>query len=234
MTETAKPPTAAPPPTRVQLADMDLRIGQPVQLVIEATQTYKYYTRLIGYVEPDFIMLRVPMENGWAVPLQAGQSLQVRVFSGVSIFDFDSRIQTVLLHPRNFMLLDCPAHIRQTRLRSHERVKCALPVKVLRTGSGASVAADGLCQDLSAGGAAVVTPEPLGAVGDTLLLDLAFSLQTTGTQEHLQIEATLQSVQPLRNAQGQDSGHHHGLRFSRIEPLIALLVNELHKPRTLA
>lgn len=224
MTEPSTPKTAA-----LQLADMDLHIGQPVQLVIEAAQTYKYYTRLIGYVEPDFIMLRVPMEKGWAVPLQAGQTLQVRVFSGVSIFDFDSRIQTVLLHPRNFMLLDCPAHIRQTRLREHARMPCDLPVQVLRDGQGSVRGSVCQLRDLSAGGAALFSPVALGAVGQTLLLGLDFALQTTGTQEQLQIEAHVQSVQALQDAQGRVSGHLHGLRFARIEPLIALLVSERHK-----
>lgn len=231
MTQASTPASPAAATGAVKLADMDLRIGQPVQLVIEAAQTYKHYTRLIGYVEPDFLMLRVPLENGWAVPMQAGQSLQVRVFSGVSIFDFDSRIQTVLLHPRNFMLLDCPRHIRQTRLREHERVKCDLPVQALQPETGQVIPGEFRVQDLSAGGAALVGPVPLGGIGRPVPLNLRFCLHTTGTKEQVQIDATVQSVQALQNAQGQVTGYHHGLRFGRIDPLIVLLVHELQKPR---
>ena len=60
---------SAETPSLTPLGDMDLRIGQTVQLITRGKHPSKYYTRLIGHVEHEFIMLRVPVENGWAVPL---------------------------------------------------------------------------------------------------------------------------------------------------------------------
>jgi c-di-GMP-binding flagellar brake protein YcgR len=215
----------------VKLADMDLRIGQTVQLITHGPQPSKHYTRLIGYVEPEFIMLRVPVENGWAVPLLEGQALDVRVFCGVALYEFECRLQAMLLNPRNYMLLSFPTHIRETRLRSHERVKCALPVSVMQSGAAASGAAAFQFQDLSGGGAALVGPQALGEPGQSLSVALDFQLAATGTQEHVVLEADIQSVQALRNQAGQTTAYHHGLRFHQIEPRILLLVNELQKPR---
>ena len=98
-----------------RLSDLDLRIGQTVQLITHGPQPRKYFAPLIGFVEREFIMLRLPIEKGWTVQFNEGQSFDVRVFCGVSLFEFEVRLQTLLLHPRNFMLLSCPTSIRQTR-----------------------------------------------------------------------------------------------------------------------
>lgn len=210
---------------------MDLRIGQTVQLITHGPQPSKHYTRLIGYVEQEFIMLRVPMENGWAVSLTQGQTLDVRVFCGVALYEFSCRLQTLLLNPRNYMLLSFPEHIRETRLRSHERVKCALPVSVLKTSAGPVPQVGFEFQDLSGGGAALVGPQALGEPEQSLELALDFHLAATGTTEQLVLGADIQSVQAVRNQAGQVTAYHHGIRFHEIEPRILLLVNELQKPR---
>ncbi|MEY4447314.1 MAG: hypothetical protein RLZZ433_329, partial [Pseudomonadota bacterium] len=98
MTETAQNQTA-------EFAEMDLRIGQRVQLVLLDPYEEKHYTKLIGYVENEFVMLQIPQSKGWDVPLREGQSVEVRLFSGVSIFQFSTRIQAVLINPRNYVLL---------------------------------------------------------------------------------------------------------------------------------
>lgn len=214
----------------VKLSDMDLRIGQTVQLITAGPQPRKYFTRLIGHVDQEFILLRVPVENGWTVSLNEGQVFDVRVFCGVSLYEFQSRLQALLLQPRNYMMFSCPNSIRQTRLRAHERAKCALPVRVVEAPVGAAQAGFQF-QDLSGGGAALVGPVALGTPGDTLALAMDFHLVATNTDEHLVLRADIQSVQPLRDQSGQTTGYHHGIRFSVVEPRILLLVNELQKPR---
>jgi hypothetical protein len=216
----------------LRLSDLDLRIGQTVQLVTRKPQQTKYFTRLIGHAEPDFLMLRVPLENGWAVPLAEGQSLDVRVFCGVSLYEFETRLQTLLLNPRNFMLLSYPSIIRETRLRSHERVQCALPVRILQARglTGAAISEGYQFQDLAGSGAALVGPQVLGEVGQSLQVEVDFDLTATGTHERLLIGADVQSVRPLRDSAGHITGHLHGIRFHEIEPRILLLVSELKKP----
>lgn len=213
----------------VRLSDMDLRIGQTVQLITQGLHPKKYYTRLIGYVDQEFVMLRVPFENGWAVPLEAGQGVDVRVFCGVSLYEFESRLETVLLHPRNYMLLSCPAQIRQTRFRSHERAQCALPVQVLQSPLGPAPTGFRF-QDISGSGAALVGPQDLGEPGNSIEVALDFHLSATDSQEHIVFAAEIQSVQPLRDQAGQTTGQLHGIRFSQRDPRVLLLVNELLKP----
>lgn len=214
-----------------RLTDMDLRIGQTVQLITHGPQPRKYYTPLIGFVEREFIMVRVPLENGWAVQLTEGELLDVRLFSGVFLYEFQCHLQALLLHPRNYLLLSAPASMRQTRFRSHERAKCALPVQVLQAQTGQTPAEGFQFQDLSGSGAALVGPQALGEPGQRLHVQLDFHLAATGTQESLELVADIQSVQPLRNQSGQATGYHHGIRFLDIDPRILLLVTELQRPQ---
>lgn len=216
---------------RVQLADAGLTIGQPVQIVVSRPTPSKHYTRLIGFVEREFVMLRVPMENGWPVVLQEGMAVQVRAFSGVCIFDFPSSLQTVLLHPRNYMFLDYPAEVRQTRLRAHERVRCSVPAQVLKVGSGAAPAGEYRFHDLSVAGGALVGPAALGAVGQSLLLSFGFRLEATGSEEHLTLAATVQSVRAVPDQSGQASAYQHGIHFDQVDARVALLVSELGASR---
>jgi len=217
-----------------KLSELNLRIGQTVQLITQGPQPRKYYTRLIGYADQEFVMVRVPVENGWTVVLDEGQLLEVRVFCGVALYEFQCRLQTQMLNPRNYMLLGFPERIRQVRFRSHERVQCALPVRIAQaaTSSAQGQPTEGFqFQDLSGSGAALVGPSALGAVGQPIRLQLDFHLAATDTQEQVMLDAVIQTVQALRNTSGQVTGHHHGLRFERVEPRILLLVNELLNPQ---
>lgn len=215
MTAGSKAPASHP------LADMDLRIGQPVQLILHGPQTYKHYTRLIGHVEHEFIMLRVPMENGWAVPLHEGQALEVRAFSGTWVYEFSSRVLTLLHHPRNYLLLSPPTNIRQSRLREHERVRCHLPVQIVQAPAGQAPWTGYRLDDLSAGGGALVGPAALGQAGERLELTLDFALAATQSQETLTLGAVIQSCEV--SAPGQV---RHGLRFEKIDARLVLLVHE--------
>lgn len=215
----------------LRLSELDLSIGQTVQIIVKGPQTRKHFTHLVGFVENEFVILRMPMENGWAVQLDEGQAVDVRMFSSVSLFEFGSRILSVQLHPRNFMLLSPPTSIQETRLRAHERVKCALPVLVTHASEGQAPWSGYQFQDLSGGGGALVGPQALGQTGDTVQLELEFRLSATGTHEHIALKAVIQSTQVIKGMNGQAASHHHGLRFDRVDPLVLLLVTELQKSR---
>lgn len=222
---TTAPVTSSPP----RLSDMNLRIGQPVQVILHGPTEYKHYTRLIGFSEPEFVMVRVPMEQGWSVHLHNGQAVSIRLLAEVSIIEFSTSLQTFQLHPRNFMVLDYPAAVKETRFRAHERVKCNLPIEVLQSPQAAS--APFHVQDLSGGGASLVGSHALGEPGQEILFELSFDLQATDTHERLALRGTLQSVEPLGAASSTPGLYRHGVRFHETDPRLFLLVYELQKIR---
>lgn len=215
--------------TTARFEDMALRVGQTLQLIISRPTERKHYTRLIGYAEPDFLIVRVPQENGWNAPIDEGQAMQVRLFSGTSIFTFETRVQACLLQPRNYLLLSFPQTIHESRMRAHARITCDLPVQLVSAVNDAGPAQRYRIQDLSGGGASLVGPAPLGQVGDPLSLRLEFDLKATGTHESVLLQAQLRSVTP----QNTDEGvvYQHGVQFIEVDPRVLLLVHELQQDR---
>ena len=221
-------------PRKAKFADMDLRVGQRVQLISDRTTTHKYYTSIIGYVENDFLMLRVPQEDGWIVHLNEGMNVEVRLFSGLSIFTFKSRINTLLLNPRNFMLLSFPDDVEETPMRAHVRVRTSLPVEILSSPSGDNTLNQFHLHDLSGGGASIVGAEKLGAPESPIKLGLRFDLQSTGKTEHVELNGTIQSVEPVHpdNKAHSKPQFQHGIQFKETDARVVLLVHELQQRKT--
>ena len=146
---------------KAKFADMKFQVGQRVQLILESAGAHKQYTSVIGWVENEFLMLRVPQEDGWIVHLREGMNVEVRLFSGLSIFTFKSRINTMLLNPRNYMLMSFPEEIFETPMRSHLRVRTSLPIEIGASPAGVHSMNDFHLHDLSGGGAAIVGPKKL-------------------------------------------------------------------------
>ena len=218
-------------PRKAKFSDMDLRVGQRVQLIQDTATAHKHYTGVIGYVENEFLMLRVPQEDGWIVHLNEGMNVEVRLFSGLSIFTFKSRINTMLLNPRNYMLLSFPEDIEETPMRAHLRVRTSLPVEILHSPLGEHTLNEFHLHDLSGGGASIVGPVKLGAIEEPIKLGLRFDLQSTGKSEHVELDATIQNVEPVHasNKAGTKVEFQHGIQFKETDARVVLLVHELQQ-----
>jgi c-di-GMP-binding flagellar brake protein YcgR len=209
---------------------MKFQVGQRVQLILEGPNAHKQYTSVIGWVENEFLMLRVPQEDGWVVHIREGMNVEVRLFSGLSIFTFKSRINTLLLNPRNYMLMSFPENILETPMRAHLRVRTSLPLEILQSTAGPNLG-DFHLHDISGGGASVVGPHKLGDVDSPIQLKLRFDLQSTNKSEEVSIAGTIQSVELVHRANQNQSQpeYQHGIRFHEPDARVVLLVHELQQ-----
>ena len=217
-------------PKKAKFADMKFQVGQRVQLIQDGPGAHKHYTSVIGWVENEFLMLRVPQEDGWIVHLREGMNVEVRLFSGLSIFTFKSRINTMLLNPRNYMLMSFPEDILESPMREHLRVRTSLPVEILESTSGHNLGEFHL-HDISGGGTSVVGPFKLGEVESRIKLGLRFDLQSTGKSEHAEMMGTIQNVEHVHRANQADAKpeYQHGIRFDEPDARVVLLVHELQQ-----
>ncbi len=217
-------------PKKAKFADMKFQVGQRVQLIQDGAGAHKHYTSIIGWVENEFLMLRVPQDDGWITHLREGINVEVRLFSGLSIFTFKSRINTLLLNPRNYMLLSFPDDILESPMRAHLRVRTSLPVEILESASGHNLGEFHL-HDISGGGTSVVGPFKLGEVESRIKLGLRFDLQSTGKSEHAEMMGTIQNVEHVHRANQADAKpeYQHGIRFDEPDARVVLLVHELQQ-----
>ena len=222
--------TSRPRPT-MTFAEMDLRVGQPLQLLIQGALPSKHYTRLIGYADPEFMMVKVPLDKGRPVPFLDGQLLQVRLFSGRSLFQFDSPVLAQLQIPRQTLLLGVAQSVQETRMRAHVRVKTQLPLRVLQAPGVAADSPGFRFEDLSGGGAAVVGPHPLGQAGDAVRLAWSFHLAATGEDETVEMAGRIRTLGPAGPSGPAAQQLLHGIEFDTTDPRTLLLIYELQNSR---
>ncbi len=217
------------PQLKPVFADMDLRVGQKMLLMVDWPTPEKYYSQLIGYQEPEFLIFKPPEANGGTVQLALGKNVEVRLFSGVSVFSFKTRVQAFLMHPRNYMLMTFPENIEESRLRAHTRVACDLPA-TLSGLPGSSSAQEVYIKDLSGGGALVLASKALAPVGTAVSLTMALNLQATGQVERMSLAATIRNVLEHKDPHGS-SHFRHGLEFTQPNPKVFLWVHELQQQK---
>lgn len=212
-----------------KFVDMELRVGQKLLLAVDWPAPEKYYSQLIGYQEPEFLIFKPPEANGATVQLAVGKPVEVRLFSGVSVFTFKTRVQAFLMHPRNYMLMSFPDEVQESRLRAYNRVLCEIPAHIKDTVTGQQKhASPCIIKDLSGGGALVATTQPVGPVGKKVQIHMQFELQATGTSEQLMINATVRNIVEHKEVNGQIV-YRNGLEFDDTHNTIFLLVYELQQ-----
>lgn len=127
---------------------MPLKVGMHMQLLTGSSQV-SHPSALVGFVADDFVIVRLPVEVGVAVPFRIGESLMVRLMAGVHVFAFESMVERLFLPPIGYLHLTWPVRIKATRFRATPRVEAGLEATtILPNGSEQAVQ----LVDLSVGG----------------------------------------------------------------------------------
>ena len=202
--------------------DMKLQVGAKLQLFLRRSPKTVYYPILIGWVTGDYVLLKIPFDHGLAVPILEGEEVAVRVFSGVSVFTFNSVVESLQLNPRYQMYLSFPKAIQAIPLRSAPRVPVSLPVQV-KAGAGTEVL-EATLTDLSISGAMVMADHQFGKPGDAIGIAFSFRVQPTNQEVRIDAHATIRSCQQLHgNLPEQQNGnitfsYGVGIHFDDIAP----------------
>ncbi len=213
-------------PKLAKFSDMDVRVGHRVQLIVPGPFPQKHYTNVIGYLEGEFIILHLPPEYGDTLHLHEGQHIDIRLFSRLSIYTFSGRVNSIMLNPKNFMLLSFPKEVLEYQMRSHLRVSVDAPVQV------ASIATHGArldmkLRDISNGGASLLGPAMPERVGDSLQLIIEFHQATTGRREEVTLMSTLRSIERVSVPPSEGDIYRYGVQFKELDPRVALWIYEL-------
>ena len=208
----------------VSFEDMNLQVGTRLQLITHGVTRNEYFSSLIGYEPNRFMFVRMPQEGGFAVPLKVATKVDVRIFSGVSIFTFTSMVEYVYNTPRIFVELSFPTQIRMIPLRKDIRINITIPVTVLRVNNeplGKPLSVSAL--DLSVTGTMIASDTPFGAVGDNV--SLSFPLRNVATNEDAVIDvvATIRNLREDVDGKGK-TNFKHGVLFQELRPFHQAMV----------
>jgi len=203
---------------KVSFEEMNLQVGTRMQLVTYGVKKNEYYSSLIGFEPGRYIFIRMPQENGFNVPLKIAERLDVRIFTGVSIFTFPSCVEYIYQTPRNFVELAFPNNIRVMPLRKDIRITVRIPINIWHFhGEKLENSHIVTALDLSVTGVMLQGDLNLGEVGDEV--GISFSIHNSVSDENILIEA----MATIRNNRKEedDSGnitYKHGVLFKELRP----------------
>jgi hypothetical protein len=154
-------------------------VGNKVQVVLKSSAGQEpLSTTLLGYSEKQFLLLKLPVAaNGVPITVYGGETISVRVFTGISVVVFDAY----------------PAEVRTHTLRNSIRVLADLPCVV----KGGSREALGTLVNLSTSGALIQSPANGSAVGERINLRFALKSQLDIAANDLDLQAVVRSVNPV-------------------------------------
>lgn len=191
--------------------DMQLSVGDRLQVQLpEHLQVPRTYVRLVGYVDKASLIVTAPVHKGMRVPLLDNELIVVRAFTRQSAFLFKSAVLRVCRLPFDYVHLSFPTDIKGTVIRKATRVKASFPVEVL--GGFMETGDDTVIENVSATGALVHAPAPLGNKGD--IVKLRFVLNVHDCDSTVELDARIRYLDLATDGKdGMDISYQHGFEF---------------------
>lgn len=214
-------------PQDVEFETMNLQVGVRLQVMTyRHLKPAQYFSTLIGYVKDEYLIIKIPTENGAPIAMTEGDPLTIRVFSGVNVCSFACSVERVFPRPLNYVHLSFPTAIQGTSLRGAMRVKADIPARVFKTSGAASPIACTLA-NVSVTGARIDSSYPLPA--DSEVLTLAFMLATPPTNEEVPVEtlAAIRNMTVARPAPDKPDVYSYGVQFVDLDPVHYTLLQNM-------
>jgi c-di-GMP-binding flagellar brake protein YcgR len=205
---------------------MNLQVGVRLQFITyRRIKPMQYFSTLIGYVKDEYLIVKVPLENGVPVGLVEGERVTIRVFSGVNVCSFACTVQRVFDRPLLYVHLSFPDSIQGTSLRTAMRVKVDIPARVLPARANAAVG--GTLTNISVNGARIESPTSLPEDGGEIMME--FGLPSPLGDEDVQVStrATVRNVNALRREEDGTQFFAYGVEFLALDPVHYTMLQNL-------
>lgn len=199
---------------------MNLQVGARLQMVLQngANQAI-YYTDLIGYVLGEYLIVKIPFENGLSILIQESEQVALRILSGMDVFSFTCNVKSIFKAPHYYMHLSFPVDIQSIPLRSAIRAKVNLPVQIHGIDDAAII------NDISITGAGIISDKALGELNEETTIFFEFAVKSIDQMAQINTKATLRSIQPLPNKNKDIASKFlHGVAFHELDLVSRLML----------
>lgn len=197
--------------------ELRLQPGSRVQLVLAGQGGEQaHFTTVVGFVRDEYLIVRLPQRRQAPVPIRVDDSLRVRLFSGIHLYEFRCNVLRVFEPPVDYMHVSFPDDIRVTPVRMAPRVRAELPAQLaLADGSRH----EGLLADISSQGAQlqVVGDRPVAEDGGRLRVSFALRVGVDEREHTVETECVARVLKPFRADDGGEQLQAYGLQFGQLD-----------------
>ena len=213
-------------PQDVDFETMHLQVGTRLQLITHRrVKPVQHFSSLIGYIKDEYIILKIPMENGAPIALAEGERLTIRVFSGIKVCSFACTVERVFGRPLFYVHVSFPTSVQGTSLRTAMRVKVDLPAALSGSGSHGKPLACTIL-NLSVSGALVVSPNRLPADEDQITLKFALKAPPDDQAVQIGARSAIRNVNVTKAPDDTDL-YTYGMQFTDLDPVHYTLLQNM-------
>jgi len=201
-------------PEDIDFESMNLQVGTRLQLLTHRRiKPVQHFSSLIGYLKDEYIILKIPMENGAPIALAEGERLTIRVFSGIKVCSFACTVERVFMRPLFYVHVSFPKSVQGTSLRTAMRVKVDLPARL----GGADHAGQQACTivNLSVSGALVESRSRVPQDDEALILQFTLNAPPDNQAVQVATRAAIRNVNVVQAGDGEL--FTYGLQFTALE-----------------
>lgn len=221
----ATAPTAEPKTQEYEFEQMNLQVGGRIQFITHRTiKPVQHFSTIVGWVKDEYLIVRIPFENGAAIALGEGDKLTIRVFSGVNVCSFSCIVQRVFHRPLFYAHLSFPTAIQGTSLRTAMRVKVDIPAQVSTGDDHVSV----FLSNLSVSGALIESPRQLHLDGGNVALSFYLLAQPGNHQVRISPKATIRNINVMKpQPEEKRPVFTYGVQFGELDPVHHTMLQNL-------
>jgi len=203
---------------------MNLQVGTRLQFITHRRiKPVQHFSTLIGFVKDEYIIFKIPMENGAPIALAEGERLTIRVFSGIKVCSFACTVERVFMRPLFYVHVSFPKSVQGTSLRTAMRVKVDLPARL--GGPDHDAGQDCTIVNLSVNGALVESRSRLPQDGETLTLQFTLNAPPDNQAVQVATRAAIRNVNVVQAGDGEL--FTYGLQFVALDPVHYTLLQNM-------
>jgi c-di-GMP-binding flagellar brake protein YcgR len=220
-------PPAEARPQEYEFEQLNLQVGGRIQLITHRTlKPVQHFSTVIGWIKDEYMIVKLPLENGVPVAIREGEKLTIRVFSGVNVCAFSTIVQRVFDRPLFYLHVAFPTHIQGTSLRTAMRVRVDIPAQLNCPKVGN---VDVFLANLSVSGALIESQQPLHT-GSNAKVGLSFTLLAPPDDRQVQVNtsALVRNTNVAKPAtQDKPEVYTYGVQFVGLDPSHYTLLQNL-------
>jgi c-di-GMP-binding flagellar brake protein YcgR len=214
-------------PQEFEFESMNLQVGVRLQFITHRRlKPVQHFSTLIGWLKDEYLIVKIPMDNGAPIPLVEGERLTMRVFSGIHVCTFACTVERVFGRPLLYAHISFPRTIQGTSLRTAMRVKVDIPARIVPA-SDAVPPVDCLVTNLSVNGARIESQKSLPQDEDEFILEFTLQAPPNNQEVRVRARAAVRNISALPGGTEQAEGFAYGVQFTGLNPAHYTLLQNL-------
>lgn len=214
-------------PQEFEFESMNLQVGVRLQFITHrGLKPVQHFSTLIGWAKDEYMIVKIPTDNGAPIPLVEGERVTMRVFSGIHVCTFASTVERFFGRPLLYAHISFPRSIQGTSLRTAMRVKVDIPARIIPLG-GAVPPVECLLTNLSVSGARIESKRSLPQDEDQFDMEFALLVPPHNQEVRVRTRAAVRNISALAGAPEQTEGFAYGVQFVNLNPVHYTLLQNL-------